>query len=182
MQYKSGSLSSRAMSLGVAALILGLLVGCDVFDLNKSSENADSYPLRMGDSTEVEPGLEIELLTPDTVALGDPFRMEIRTNNLTGHSVSVVSGSACMYRFGLYHDDEAVPVEGAGRLCATVQTEISVPPGDRVKRYDLRAVRASNHEAPISSGAYTARVMLNWRIEGTAVKDTLETTVLFSDE
>ena len=87
-----------------------------------------------------------------------------------------------MYRFGIYEGDESVPVEGAGRLCATVQTEISVTPGVQTNRYDLRAARAPDDAAPIPPGAYAARAALSWRIDGAAAKDTVETTIVFVDE
>jgi len=182
MQHKFSFLSSQATSICGAALLLGLLVGCDAFDPDGPPPNSGPYPLRAVDSTVVGPGLQITLRTPDTVALGDSFRMQLRTENLSEHPVSVVSGSACMYRFGIYDGDETVPVEGAGRLCAAVQTEISVMPGVRTRRYDLRAARASSDATPVSPGAYAARVALSWRIDGTAVKDTVETTIVFGDE
>jgi len=87
-----------------------------------------------------------------------------------------------MYRFGIYDGDETVSVEGAGRLCAAVQTEISVMPGVRTRQYDLRADHALSDAAPVSPGAYAARVALNWRIDGAAVTDTVETPIVFADE
>ncbi len=182
MQHTFSFLSSQATSICGAVLLLGLLVGCDAFGLDGPPPNSEPHPLRTADSTVVGPGLQITLRTPDTVALGDSFRMQLQTENPTGHPVSVISGSACMYRFGIYEGDETVPVEGAGRVCAAVQTEISVMPGVRTRRYDLQAARASSNAAPVSPGAYAARAALSWRIDGAAVKDTVETTIVFTDE
>ncbi len=78
-----------------------------------------------------------------------------------------------MYRFGVYEGDEAVPVKGSMRLCATVE------PGESTGSHDQRAVRSSEKEPPIAPGSYTTRLRLNWRIDDTAVKDTLETTIVF---
>ncbi|WP_263818719.1 hypothetical protein [Salinibacter sp.] len=75
-----------------------------------------------------------------------------------------------MYRFGIYEGDETVPVEGAGRICAAVQTEVSVVAGVRTRRCDLQAARTSSNAASVSPGAYAVRAALSLRIDGVAVK------------
>lgn len=41
---------------------------------------------------------------------------------------------------------------------------------------------ASNENQPIAPGTYTARLTLDWKINGTTVEDTLETTIVFRED
>ena len=77
MQHTFSFLSSQATSICGAVLLLGLLVGCDAFDLDGAPTDSGPDSLRAVDSTVVGPGLQVTLRTPDTVALGDSFRMQL---------------------------------------------------------------------------------------------------------
>lgn len=184
MQSPHAEAFSRRLPICITVLLLGLLVGCDALPGVDGTDRVPSepYALTAADSATVGPGIEVTLRVPDTVALGDLFRIQTRTDNRTGHMITVVSGCPKMYRFGVYDGDEVVPVKGSMRACAAVQTEIPVEPGESTESYDLRAVRSSEQEPPLAPGSYTTRLRLNWRIDGVVTKDTLETTIVFEKE
>ncbi len=184
MQCPHSSTVTRGLPICVTIFLLGLLVGCDPIPGvgEQDRVSTEPYALTAADSTTVGPGIQVTLRAPDTVDLGDPFRVQTRTDNQTDQTVPVVSGCPAMYRFGVYDGDEGVPVKGSMRACAAVQTEISVEPGESTGGYDLRAVRSSEKERPLAPGSYTTRLRLNWRIDGTVTRDTLKTTIVFRNE
>lgn len=163
-------------------LLLGFLVGCDTFNLNDGGPTrSEPYPLQRADSTTVKPGLTAMLQTPDTVALGDAFDLRTRVGNQTGKPITVTTGNAAFWTIGIYDGDEVVPVEGTMLAYATVLTGHTIDPGATLITIDLQAVRSSEKEPLIDPGTYTARLTLDWKINGTTVEDTLETTIFFTE-
>lgn len=184
MSTPSTSLRPRLLSFGTVALILGLLAGCDAFPrLNDDTSSPPApYALTAADSTTIDPGIKVSLRTPDTVALGDPFRVQIRTDNQQDDTVRIVTGTPALYDFGVHDGSDPLPLKGTNTLITQVETEQDVPPTELVREPQLRAARFSDKEAPISPGSYTNRLVLNWTIDGGRARDTLETTMVFRNE
>lgn len=149
-----------------------LPVGCDSI-LGLESEDPGWFPLSASQSADtilVEPDLKGTLQTPDTVSTGDAFEVRTGVENQTAQLVAVPTGNAALWKFGIYDGDELVPVKGAMLLCATVVTEHTIEPGENTRSRDLRAGRSSNEDQPIDPGTYTARLTLDWKINGTTVE------------
>lgn len=177
------SFLSLLRSACLVVLGIGLFVRCDAITNTSPNEPpVEPYPLVNADSTTPQPGIEVLLWAPDTVALGDPFTVQVRINNENDDTVRVVTGTPALYDFGVYDGSEALPLEGTSTLLPQVETEQDLPPTELVREPQLRAARFSDKEAPIAPGTYTNRLMLNWQIDGTRARDTLETTIVFRDE
>lgn len=179
MQQTSLFLLSTLRSLGMVTLLVGLLVGCDA--TSGIVPDDQPPPLSASDSTVIGSDIQVALRAPDTVTTGEAFELRTQLDNQSGKTVQVTTGSAALYDFGIYDEQEVVPVKGSLLYCATVVTDHNIAPGTTSRSIDLRAVQSSN-EAPIAPGTYAARLTLNWEIGGTRVKDTLSTPIVFRDE
>jgi len=178
------SVSTRALSVCASVLLLALLVGCDALaDLggNEPAPN-EPYDLTVADSTTVGPSVKITLRSPDTVALGDAFEAQTRLHNQSGTTVNVVTGTPALYDFGVYDGPERVPLKGTVTYRPQVQTEHDLPPVERTREFQIQAERISDAEEPIGPGPHTAQLALKWRVDGTLIQDTLDTTIVFREE
>lgn len=185
MWHDPSSFSSRILAVCLMSILSGLLVGCDSFlGFTGGDDGAppEPYPLTVADSTTVEPGIEVTLRAPDTVALSDPFHAQVRIDNQNEDTVRVVTGTPALYDFGVFDGPERAPLEGTFTLLPQVETEQDLPPTELVREIQLRAARFSDEEAPIGPGTYTNRLVLNWDVDGTVVQDTLDTTIVFREE
>lgn len=162
------------LPLFVCLLTLPVLGGCD---LPFGAELGDGDPPpEARDRIVVRPGLEVALLSPDTVATTDSFDVRVRLENTAGRLVRVTTPSSCLVRPGVFSGDDSVEWKGSLIGCAMVITERAIQPGDpQTKTFEMQAVTAgADGEAPASPGEYTVRIQIDWTVEGREVERVLE--------
>lgn len=158
------------------ACLLGaaLLAACEM-PFGVRSEGPSSSP-SPSDRLTIEPGLEVTLLAPDTVAAADSFEVRTTVKNKTGQTVELQTPTSCLFEPGVYFDGERVQMKGSLLFCAMVITDRTISPGDgRAHTYEMQAVLTDSEEETLTPpGKYTIQVGIDWVIKGRRVEKALE--------
>ncbi len=162
------------LTLFMCLLTVPFLGGCDL-PFGTEFDDGDPPP-EVRDRIVVDPGLEVALLSPDTVATTDSFDVRVRLENTASRLVRVTTPSSCIVRPGVFSGDDRVEWNGSLIGCAMVITERALQPGDpQTKTFEMQAVTTgADGEVPASPGEYTVRIQIDWTVEGREVERVLD--------
>lgn len=150
-------LMSRAAYFVVTIAMVGLFAGCDTVPwMDRGTGQATE-----AHAAETEEGLVVQLTAPEEVEQNEDFEIQVAITNGRSEAVTLTTSSACPVDVGVFDDEERVPFEGTGLLCAAVITHHELSIGETLERtFDVRAELESDEEA-VPSGAYTIRAAPN---------------------
>lgn len=174
----------RVIPFFVLAFGLGLGVGCDGFSSVETGDPAEDPIPEAKTRVTVNPGLNVILSGPDTVAAADSFTVQVTVKNDRDRSVVIETSNSCLFRPGIYTNDKRVPMEGSNIGCATVITHHEIEEGEvHTRTFDMQAVRKGEEGTElVSLGYYTIRVSLDWKMYGETIEDTLKHPFYVSSE
>lgn len=170
-------ITTRLLGWATLALLVGLISGCDTLIGSGGAGDADG-PLIPSDTASVSINeLDVHLVTPDTVSVGEAFEIRILVQNQTRRDVVVQTGSGCLTVPGVFEiGGERVPFRGTGIFCTAAITNHDIPSGETIERtFDVQAtLRTEEEDVPASPGTYEVRTELDWGIQGDHSSRTLQ--------
>ena len=103
-------------------------------------------------------------VTPATVAPGDSFAVVFELRNPTSRTMTITSGSGCLFFLGAFRGSDAISVEGLTYFCTASISTFSIPPYHSL-RFVQRAVAVERigggASVPLPPGEYRIRTMMN---------------------
>ncbi|PEN05976.1 hypothetical protein CRI93_10860 [Longimonas halophila] len=168
---------TRLLNWAALLLLVGLITGCDTLIGSGGAGNADELPIP-GNATRVSINeLDVYLVTPDTVSVGEAFEVRVLVENQTRRNVVVQTSSGCLVVPSVFEaGGERVPFRGSGIVCTAAVTNHDIPSGETIERtFDVQAaLRTEEEDVPASPGTYEVRADLDWGIQGDYSSRTLQ--------
>lgn len=123
-------------------------------------------------TTTVEPGLEIQVSTPDTVERAEKFDVRFVVQNRGDGDVVVESPTSCPVYPVTFDLPSAVSgarsrvrFEGVSLICRQAFTQHEIPEGDTLGRtFQMEALKKSGE--PVEPSTYAGRVEFDWTVVG----------------